>query len=144
MTIENWDVEVTGVDAQHAPYSTPPVGTPVFPAAMYFAAAHPGIYCVAPRTKFQRLTQEWRADTGQLSLEWQIAAHPSYQMIIGMGPMVLPFILEDLRHHGGQWYWALRAITEQSPVPSDAAGNIQRMKDAWVHWGAEQGYVLPA
>lgn len=91
--------------------------------------------------EFARLADQWHEETGHLSSPSQIAMHPAYQRIIGMGERAIPLILRDLHLRGGQWYWALRAITDQSPVPQDAAGNIRIMKQAWLHWGANRGYV---
>ena len=91
--------------------------------------------------EFTRLAEEWRTDTGHLSSPRQIAMHPAYQRIIGLGEPAIPLILNALREHGGQWYWALRAITNDSPVSGDAAGNIRRMKEAWLRWGDAHGYI---
>ena len=143
MPTDHWDVKGTGVDPQHRRYAASPSGTTIFPAAMYFAAARPGVYSVAPRIRFERLAHQWRSDVMHLSSPTQMAMHDCYQMIIGMGPTALPFILEELRDRGGQWYWALRAIAEHSPISPGAAGNIPAMRDAWLQWGVEHGYILP-
>lgn len=67
--------------------------------------------------------------------------HRAYQRIIGMGQEALPYILEDLRTRGGQWFWALNAITGMSPVPPDASGNARRVREAWLQWGKDRGYI---
>ena len=59
------------------------------------------------RTTFRELADTWRGETGGLSSPMQIAAHPAYQCIIGMGEQALPYIFEELRERGGQWYVAL-------------------------------------
>ena len=94
-----------------------------------------------PRQQFVSLANEWRSATRHLSLASQKAVHPAYLRIIGMGVAAVPFILEDLRTRGGQWYLALRALTGQSPVPEDAAGNILKMKEAWLRWGRQQEHI---
>lgn len=90
--------------------------------------------------EFTQLAEEWLAETGHLSSPRQVAMHPAYQRIIGLGEPAIPLILSALKERGGQWYWALRAITNASPVPDDAAGNIGVMKEAWLRWGDARGY----
>ncbi len=116
---------------------------PMFPGAWLFSQVSVAYHAIDPQTRFARHAQEWHADTDHLSSVRQIAMHDGYQKIIGMGPMALPYIFEELRNHGGQWYWALRAIADTSPVPDDALGDIPRMKAAWLRWGAEHGYIFP-
>jgi hypothetical protein len=94
------------------------------------------------RDRFQQLCRRWRADTRWLSSTTQIAMHPAYQEIIGMGEVALPFILEDLRDHSGHWYWALKAISKEDPVPPRDRGAIKKMKAAWLRWGRAKGLVL--
>lgn len=91
--------------------------------------------------EFTQLAEEWRAETGHLSSATQIAMHPAYQRIIGLGEPAIPLILEALRERGGQWYWALNAITNASPVPADQEGRVQGMNEAWLDWGARHGYI---
>ncbi len=95
-----------------------------------------------PKDRFVELADTWHSETGHLSSPSQIAMHPAYQRIIGMGSQVIPWVLNDLRIRGGQWYWALRAITGASPVPLDAAGNVRMVKNAWLQWGKVHGYVV--
>ena len=49
-----------------------------------------------------------------------------------MGDAALPLIFEDLQEHDGQWYVALRAITEASPVPPEASGRAGLVREAWL------------
>jgi len=67
--------------------------------------------------------------------------HPAYQRIIATGERIIPLILEELREHGGEWYWALRTITGESPVPPEASGRRRLIKEAWLDWGRERGYI---
>jgi site-specific recombinase XerC len=92
------------------------------------------------RERFRWLTRQWREATQWLSSTTEIAMHPAYQAVIGMGPEALPMILEDLRSNSGQWYWALKAISNEDPVPPRDRGAIKKMKDAWLRWGAEKGF----
>jgi hypothetical protein len=89
---------------------------------------------------FRRLAAEWKEQSRYLSNTAQMAMLGPYQRIIGMGPPVVPLILEELRREPDQWFWALEAITEANPVPPEDAGKVRAMARAWVEWGERQGY----
>lgn len=93
------------------------------------------------RRQFLRLVEEWHAATDSLSSSSEIAMNAAYQRIIGMGMVAVPFILEDLRHRGGHWFWALRAIVGVAPYGREDAGNVPRMKSAWLRWGRERNLL---
>ena len=93
------------------------------------------------KSEFQRLADQWREETGMLSSVSQITMHPAYQRIIGMGERAVPFILQDLEKRPDHWFRALQAITGENPVPSEAAGNLRQMTEAWLNWGREKGVV---
>lgn len=69
-----------------------------------------------------------------------MAIHPAYQRIIGMGPIAVPMILHDLSLAPHHWFWALSAVTDASPVASGDVGQMRRMADDWLRWGADNGY----
>src|SRR4051794_31702751 len=92
------------------------------------------------RRKFDRLRDEWKAHRGHHSDTTTLVMHPAYQSIIGMGPAVVPVLLRELETNPDRWYWALRAITEEDPVPEGARGNGKAMAKAWLDWGKERGY----
>jgi hypothetical protein len=91
--------------------------------------------------RFQRLAAEWKAQSRLLSNSAQMAMLRPYQRIIGMGPPVVPLILEELRREPDQWFWALESITELNPVPSEAMGKVHLMAQAWIRWGEQQGVL---
>ena len=91
--------------------------------------------------RFRRLAHEWREQSRYLSNNAQIAMLRPYQRIIGMGMPAVPLILEELRIDPDQWFWALEAITEENPVPPEAAGVVPLMAQAWVDWGTRHGYL---
>jgi hypothetical protein len=95
--------------------------------------------CLSER--FRRLTAEWKEQSRYLSNSAQMAMLGPYQRIIGMGPMVVPLILEELRREPDHWFWALEAITEEDPVPPEVKGKVRQMADAWVRWGEQQGII---
>ena len=91
--------------------------------------------------RFRRLSDEWKAKSQHLSNTAQIAMLRPYQRIIGMGWDALPFIFAELQREPDQWFWALEAITEENPVPAEAAGKVRLMAVAWIEWGKQQGFV---
>ena len=93
-------------------------------------------------TRFTRLAAEWKRDSRFLSNSAQMAMLRPYQRIIGMGLPVVPLILKELAREPDQWFWALEAITEQNPVPTEAAGKVALMAKAWIEWGKSEG-LLP-
>lgn len=93
------------------------------------------------RERFSQLSKQWRKDTQWLSSTTEIATHPAYQAIIGMGPDALPLILEDLQVNSGHWYWALKSISNEDPVPPRDRGAIKKMKEAWLRWGRNKGVI---
>jgi hypothetical protein len=96
-----------------------------------------------PRERFQRLAAEWKEQSRHMSNTAQMAMLRPYQKIIGMGPEAVPFILEELQREPGQWFWALEAITDESPVPPEAAGKVRQMAQAWIDWGKQRGLLPP-
>ena len=91
--------------------------------------------------EFLRLTQQWRAETVFSSSLTEMAAHPAYQRIIGMGRLALPMIFRDLATEPDHWFWALKAITGCDPVPPSHRGNLEMMAADWLAWGKSRGYV---
>ena len=64
--------------------------------------------------------------------------HPAYQRIMAMGPVALPWVLEELRDRPDHWFWALTFMAGE-----DAASGTTKVSDAvasWLHWGKERGY----
>lgn len=92
-------------------------------------------------SRFQKLAAEWkRVLRGRSNIE-QATMHPAHLDILKMGQAAIPLILNDLKHHGGHWYLTLRMLAQSSPVPRENAGNIPKMKEAWLNWGRENGYI---
>jgi hypothetical protein len=91
--------------------------------------------------RFSMLKAEWEADTAHLSSVTEIAMHPAYQQIIGMGPIAIPLILSEMKKKPDHWFWALKSITGEDPVLQENRGQIMQMTKAWLRWGIEQGYI---
>lgn len=91
--------------------------------------------------KFQSLVDVWRREIGGYSLLNRIVAHPAYREIIGMGEAALPLIFADLQQEPDHWFTALREITGANPVPEADLGRLDAMRDHWLQWGRENGYI---
>jgi len=94
-----------------------------------------------PATRFFRLKQEWEEATAPLSSITEIAMHPACQQIVGMGPIAIPFIMRELENRPAHWFWALKSITMEDPVPPDKRGRIGEMAKAGLIWGREHDYI---
>ena len=95
-----------------------------------------------PATRFYELKQEWEEETFELSSITEISMHPAYQQIIGMGPVAIPFIIYELITKPNHWFWALKSITGEDPVPANKRGKMKDMSLAWIHWWIERKYNL--
>jgi len=91
--------------------------------------------------RFQVLRDKWKAESRCLSNAAQIAMLWPYQQIIGMGPAVIPLILQDLQRETDHWFWALEAICGENPVSSEVAGDVKEMASQWIDWGRQKGYL---
>ncbi len=95
---------------------------------------------IQPRAKFDRLAAEWRSAIRYVSLLSQMVTHPAYQTIIGMGVEAIPLMLERLGRQPEHWFWALKSISGDDPVPAEERGDIAAMSRTWVSWGRQHGY----
>ena len=89
------------------------------------------------KSTFDELALRWTEETKAISAIEEMAMHPSYQRIIGMGPAVIPHIMRALEQRPDNWFWALRAITGADPVPPDQRGRTREMAQAWIVWARE-------
>ncbi len=84
--------------------------------------------------RFQRLAKIWREECAHLSSIREMVLHHAYQQIVGIGSSALPFILKELECKPDHWFWALRSITGEDPVPPGHRGNVTQMAQDWLHW----------
>lgn len=90
-----------------------------------------------PCCHFQALRNEWVNETKYFSSAEQKFLHPAYQKIIGMGRKAIPFIINDLLDEPQHWFWALKSITGEDPVPPASRGRIKEMIQHWLQWYIE-------
>jgi len=89
---------------------------------------------------FNHLVEWVLTETRSESSTLRIAIHPGYQQIIGLGKPAIPLLLREVERHSGRWFWALKAIAREDPVPPSQRGRTKKMIDAWLNWGKQQGY----
>jgi hypothetical protein len=89
---------------------------------------------------FTTLVNQWREENRGVSSTNQMCMHPAYQQIIGMGEPVIPLLLRELEKKSGRWFWALKSISREDPVPPEYRGNTEKMTKAWLEWGKQRGY----
>lgn len=90
------------------------------------------------RLVFESLRDAWRGETMFVSANSDIVLNENYQKIIGLGPLAIPWILDDLKITSAPWFWALRMITREDPVDSEDRGVIDKMTAAWINWAKEK------
>lgn len=91
--------------------------------------------------EFNDLVMQWKSERTATSSTTVIAMHPAYQRIIGMGKAALPLILRELDRELDHWFWALRAISGEDPIPFEHRGKMKQMAIDWLEWGRVKGYV---
>ena len=94
------------------------------------------------RNRFESLREAWKAETAYSSSMSEILLSLPYQSIIGMGPAVVPLIIEDFEREADHWDWALRAITGECPVPEEREGDIDDARLLWLEWWRAHGERL--
>jgi hypothetical protein len=91
--------------------------------------------------RFRALADKWKEERGPTSSSVQMAAHPAYRQIIGLGWAAVPFLLAELQRQPDHWFAALHEITAADPVPHEARGHIREMAAAWLRWGEQHDLV---
>jgi len=88
---------------------------------------------------FEILVQKWKNETRYYSFSKDIVTSPSYQEIIRMGKIALPYIFAELTKEPAHWFHALKQITNENPVKETSKGNIHLMTNDWLLWAKTQG-----
>jgi hypothetical protein len=69
--------------------------------------------------------------------------HPSYQAVLGMArgheEEMIRLMLQDMRDHRTQWFWALSYLAQDNPIRQSEAGRLDKMIRAWIDWGIARG-----
>ena len=86
------------------------------------------------KAKFQRLKEQWKEETLDMSSLTDMVTHRAYLQIIGMGDKAIPLLVDELRKEPNHWFVALNAISGDNPIAPEDAGNLERMTEAWLRW----------
>src|SRR5579871_2429751 len=82
----------------------------------------------ALKAKFEILAARWKTERLRFSSSTEsLVDHPAYQQIIGLGPEVIPLILDELRREPDYWFWALATLANTNPVPLESRGDLDEM-----------------
>jgi len=92
------------------------------------------------RDKVKALAVAWRRETSHLSSIERKTAHRAYQEIIALGKPAVPFVLEEMKAHGGHWFWALHFMTGANPI--EEGDNVETARSKWLRWGIANGFLL--
>ena len=90
--------------------------------------------------KFRALVRAWQRVRDHGSSSMAELNHPIYLQIIGLGAPAIPLLLAEMQLDTGHWFTALSAITGETVITHDMRGDFPRMIDAWLAWGASNGY----
>jgi len=89
--------------------------------------------------RFSDLAASWRQGRGPYSVMRQLAVHPAYQQIIGLGTEAVPCILVEMERAPDWWFWALTSITGVDPVDPLHNGKLRLMAGDWFRWARANG-----
>ena len=90
--------------------------------------------------EFNERADRWRRDT---SFQSSLAAkflHEDYQIIMAMGPRVVPLILNRLKTEHEEWFWALKHLAGGIDAAKTCDNPVDAVK-AWLNWGRKKGYI---
>ena len=94
-----------------------------------------------PRDMFDNLVASWEFSTGTSSSIEEIISDDSFQGIIGLGRMAIPFILEELAKEPSFLIIALGEISGDNPIKPEHRGDIPAMAQDWLDWGRRRDYL---
>ena len=127
--------------SSRATMGPPPTASPV---------SSPGFHCTTngeiksydnAEQLFEDLAKTWAQDTDMISDMTMVLNHRAYRRIIGMGKDALIPIFKSLEAGGGPWFSALDAITRAEPVPEAHRRSARLMREDWIKWGRDNGWL---
>ncbi len=92
------------------------------------------------KQEYDRLAADFLSNSMFLSSTDAIAGLEEFAGIVGLGPAVLPYILNDLESAPNSWFPVLAAIAGTSPVREQSRGIVAEMISDWRSWGSAHGY----
>lgn len=86
---------------------------------------------------FNVLNNAWKKDVMYESSATKIVSHPAYQLIIEMGEVMIPFILNEVSRGSNHWFFALQKISGHTPNDAGTL-NFDELRPSWMQWAEEQ------
>ena len=93
---------------------------------------------------FERLTDSWIEETWMHSSTSIIMNNNNCKQLIGLGEKIVPLILEKYQESPSvRWSCLLGKILGEHPdVPREHWGKVSIIRDYWIEWGKEKGYII--
>lgn len=88
------------------------------------------------RKVFDWLHAQWDKDMYFDSSATNAVSHPAYQVIIALGPSMIPLILDKVRSGENHWSKALSVLTGSQPSAKDKL-NTKTLREFWLNWEEE-------
>jgi len=97
------------------------------------------------KKEFQHLVKKWINETIASSSPLEKIANDNYLEIIKLGgahrEVVLQLIFQELNKKSDFWFKALKHISGENPVKPEEFSSYKLVKQAWLNWGKEKGYL---
>jgi hypothetical protein len=93
------------------------------------------------RRLFEQLSQHLANDMQFSSSTSALYDHPAYRLIVRMGYVAVPLILQELKREPNHWFRALKDITGADPVRVAHRGRMREMANDWLQWGRANGFA---
>lgn len=92
---------------------------------------------------FNNLADAVLRETQYISSPSTIRRSPSFEKLVRLGDLSTKKLLQRLQRGDVRLVWllALRAITNENPVPDHSKGIIKEMAASWLRWGQQKGLV---
>ncbi len=91
--------------------------------------------------RFERLFENWYAETAAHSSGHVILGHPSFRQIIGLGKPAIPLILKKMQGKFSFIHFALEEITGEDPILEEHRGKPVSCAQDWLEWGKKNKYI---
>jgi hypothetical protein len=88
---------------------------------------------------FKKLAKQWRRDTGGMSVLSRVYEDENYKQILAMGPVVVPYIIQELKENPTRWFNALHTLTGENPAKD--AKTFNEACQAWIEWGKKKHMI---
>jgi hypothetical protein len=91
---------------------------------------------------FSELVSAWKAETCILSAPDDIRSSIHLKQIMDMGrEIAVPMIIRQLQIEGDNpyhWWWPLRTLVGENPVPVELRRDITQASRSWIDWGRKR------